>query len=43
MQSLKNKIVFITGASAGIGEATAIAFAEQDARLILAARRKEKT
>ncbi len=42
MESLKNKIVFITGASAGIGEATAIAFAEQDVRLILAARRKEK-
>lgn len=42
MESLQHKTVFITGASAGIGEATAIAFAEQGARLILTARRKEK-
>jgi 3-hydroxy acid dehydrogenase / malonic semialdehyde reductase len=37
--SLKGKIVFVTGASAGIGAATAMAFAEQGAKLLLAARR----
>jgi len=37
--SLKEKIVFITGASAGIGAATALAFASEGARLLLAARR----
>jgi NADP-dependent 3-hydroxy acid dehydrogenase YdfG len=37
--NLQGKIVFVTGASAGIGAATALAFAEQGARLLLAARR----
>jgi 3-hydroxy acid dehydrogenase/malonic semialdehyde reductase len=37
--NLQGKIVFVTGASAGIGAATAFAFAEQGARLLLAARR----
>ncbi len=40
--SLKGKIVFITGASAGIGAATALAFAAEGARLLLAARRAAK-
>jgi 3-hydroxy acid dehydrogenase/malonic semialdehyde reductase len=40
--SLKGKIVFITGASAGIGAATALAFAAEGARLLLAARRADK-
>lgn len=39
---LENKIVFITGASAGIGKACALAFAEEGANLILSARRIEK-
>lgn len=39
---LKGKIVFITGASAGIGAATAMAFAAEGARLLLAARRASK-
>lgn len=42
MSTLKDKIVFITGASAGIGEACARAFAKEGARLVLAARRKER-
>jgi 3-hydroxy acid dehydrogenase / malonic semialdehyde reductase len=40
--SLKGKGVFITGASAGIGAATALAFASEGAKLLLAARRMEK-
>jgi NADP-dependent 3-hydroxy acid dehydrogenase YdfG len=39
---LQGKIVFITGASAGIGAATALAFAGEGAKLLLAARRVEK-
>jgi len=42
MSLLKNKIVFISGASSGIGMACAHAFAKEGANLILAARRKEK-
>lgn len=40
--SLQNSIVFITGASAGIGAACARGFARQGARLLLAARRVER-
>ena len=42
MESLKNKIVLITGASSGIGKACAIAFAKEGANLILAARRLDR-
>jgi NADP-dependent 3-hydroxy acid dehydrogenase YdfG len=40
--TLKGKLVFITGASSGIGAATALAFAAEGARLLLAARRADK-
>jgi NADP-dependent 3-hydroxy acid dehydrogenase YdfG len=40
--SLEKKIVFVTGASAGIGAATALAFASEGTRLLLAARRAGK-
>ena len=42
MYPLKDKIVFITGASAGIGRSCALSFAREGARLILAARRRER-
>ena len=41
-ESLRNRLVFITGASSGIGAATARAFAAEGARLLLCARRAER-
>ncbi len=40
--SLKDKVVLITGASAGIGRATAQVFAREGASLVLGARRKDR-
>lgn len=42
MISLQDKIILVTGASSGIGEACAKVFAQAGAKLILAARRREK-
>lgn len=42
MPKLQNKVVWVTGASSGIGEALAYVLAEKGARIILSARRKEE-
>ena len=39
---LKGAVVVVTGASSGIGESTALAFAKAGSRVVLAARRKER-
>jgi len=42
MNALENKVVVITGASSGIGEATAKLLAQNGANIVIAARRKER-
>ncbi len=40
--AIKDKVVVITGASSGIGEATAKRLAQKGAKLVLGARREDK-
>ena len=42
MSEIQGKVVAITGASSGIGEATARLLAERGAKVILGARRTER-
>ncbi len=42
MATLQNKVIWLTGASSGIGEALAYALAREDVKLILSARREDE-
>lgn len=42
MRSLRDKVVIVTGASRGIGRATALLFAEHGARIVAAARNEDQ-
>ena len=42
MSEIENKVVIVTGASSGLGEATARRLAKNGAKMMLAARREER-
>lgn len=43
MKAFADKVVIVTGASSGIGAATALQFAREGAKVVIAARRKEQS
>jgi len=43
MQTLAGKVVIVTGASSGVGEAAALQFAQEGAKVVVAARREDKS
>jgi NADP-dependent 3-hydroxy acid dehydrogenase YdfG len=43
MQTFEGKVVIVTGASSGLGEAAALKFAREGAKVIVAARREDKS
>src|ERR1041385_7934765 len=42
MKTLANKVALVTGATSGIGQATAIAFAREGAKVVLSGRRENE-
>ena len=43
MKTFEGKVVIVTGASSGLGEAAALKFAREGARVVIAARREDKS